>query len=432
MEAKIDAKEVILEESTVITKNEWTFFNPAQKLNRDISVELIKEYFKDKATIRILDAMSATGLRGIRYLKEISNSTVYLNDISQSSIETIKSNVLLNGIEDMEYFESNLQEIRTSGNTRVNIIKSDCNVLMGSLPCFFDVIDIDPFGSCSEYIDNALRAIKHRGIICLTATDKGVLCSNERKCLIKYSTAIMRGVGMNETPLRTIVSLVSRQASKFGCSVEPVMSLSIDFYVRIFLRIVRRNPRSVIERNSFVLMCRCHNITEISNVQKEIDNRCSNCGGRMKLCGPFWNRALNDTSVIKNVLNNTSRDNKRLIGILRYLEQELPNMFYYEIPRLCSILGISTIKQSKLMHALANMGYLVSYTHSELNAIKTNAPIDSINKVLLLSNSNDQERIKEAGIRFDENESVKALEAMEFFKGLLKSGMGPLSLPRRY
>ncbi|WEL39301.1 tRNA (guanine(26)-N(2))-dimethyltransferase [Encephalitozoon hellem] len=432
MEGKGDTKETIVEESTAIVKNEWTFFNPAQKLNRDISVEVIKECFKDKDTVRILDAMSATGLRGIRYLKEISNSTVYLNDISQSSIDAIKSNMLLNGIGEVEYFESNLQDIKASGRSRANIIRSDCNVLMGSLPCFFDVIDIDPFGSCSEYIDNALRAIRHKGIICLTATDKGVLCSNEKKCLIKYSTAIMRGIGMNETPLRTIVSLVSRQASKFGCSVEPVMSLSIDFYVRMFLRVIRRNPKSVIERNSLVLMCSCHNIAEISGGQKEIDNRCGNCSRRMKLCGPFWNGPLNDMDTVRNVLNGADESNKRLVGVLRYLEQELPTMFYYEIPRLCSILGISTIKQSRLMHALANMGYLVSYTHAELNAIKTDAPIDLINRVLLLNDSDDQEKIKEAGVKFDGNESVKALEARELFKGLLRSGMGPLSLPRRH
>ncbi|KMV65673.1 N2,N2-dimethylguanosine tRNA methyltransferase [Encephalitozoon cuniculi EcunIII-L] len=432
MESKDGARETISEESTVITKNEWTFFNPAQKFNRDISIEVVKECFKDRASIRVLDAMSATGLRGIRYLKEIGNSIVYLNDISQSSVDTIRSNVLLNGIEDAEYFGSDLQGIKESGNARANVVKSDCNVLMTSLPCFFDVIDIDPFGSCSEYIDSALRAIRHKGILCLTATDKGVLCSNERKCLIKYSTSIMKGMGMNEVPLRTIVSLVSRQASKFDCSVEPVMSLSIDFYVRIFLRIVRRNPRSVVERNSHVLMCVCHNLAEIRNGQREIDNRCSNCSRRMRLCGPFWNGPLHDVKVVQGVLGGMNGGNKRLLGILRYLEQEIPTMFYYEIPRLCSLLGISTIKQSRLMHALANMGYQVSYTHSELNAIKTNAPIASINKVLILSGAGDQERMEELGVEFNGNEGVKALESIEFFKGLLKSGMGPLSLPRKH
>ncbi|ADM12075.1 N2,N2-dimethylguanosine tRNA methyltransferase [Encephalitozoon intestinalis ATCC 50506] len=425
------SKETIQEESTTIIKNERTFFNPAQKFNRDISVEIIRECFKDSTSIRILDAMSATGLRGIRYLKEIENSRVYLNDISQSSVETIKANILLNGIEDVECFESVFQNIKTSKDVRATITKSDCNVLMASLPCFFDVIDIDPFGSCSEYIDSALRAIRHRGIICLTATDKGVLCSNERKCLIKYSTSIMKGVGTNEVPLRTIISLVSRQASKFDCSVEPVASLSIDFYVRIFLRIVRRNPRSVIEKNSLFWMCTCHNIFEVRNGE-DISNKCDNCSRRMKLCGPFWNGPLNDINVIQGVLNRAKEDNKRLIGVLRHLEQELPTMFYYEIPRLCSILGISSVKQLRVMHALANMGYRVSYTHSELNAIKTDAPIGLINKVLLLSDGSNQEKAEVLGLKFEGNKNIEALETIEFFKGLIKSGMGPLSLPKKH
>ena len=39
------------------SQSENTFFNPAQKLNRDISTEIIKTYFEKKENVRILSAI---------------------------------------------------------------------------------------------------------------------------------------------------------------------------------------------------------------------------------------------------------------------------------------------------------------------------------------------------------------------------------------
>ncbi|KAH9410907.1 N2,N2-dimethyl guanosine tRNA methyltransferase [Ordospora pajunii] len=420
----------ITESSTIIFKDEHTFFNPAQKLNRDMSVELIRECFRDKESFRVLDAMSATGLRGIRYLNEIHNSVVYMNDISECSVSAIRQNLELNGFTEVESFMSDIQHIRARKTSRANIVKADCNSLMALLPCFFDVIDIDPFGSCSEYIDNAIRSIKHKGVLCLTATDKGVLCSNEKKCQIKYSTRILRGVGMNEIPLRTIVSLVSRQASKFGSSVEPLLSVSVDFYVRVFVRILKRNPRAVIDDNRYVFVCRCQGTAVIDG--DEISSTCSNCGKSMRLCGPFWKGQLHDADIVQKMLESVSHgENKRLLGLLRYIKQEAPTMLYYELPSLCSNLKINTMKRAKMMNALANMGYLVSYTHCEVNAIKSNAPVEVVNKILLANELGDADKQRQMGVCFDENECVRTIEETEFFKGMMCSGMGPLGLPKR-
>lgn len=408
----------IEEGRAVIFKDECTFFNPAQRLNRDLSVEVIRECFAARDSIRVLDAMSATGLRGIRYLGEIPNAAVYLNDISETALQTIRTNLVLNGVENVaEYSESGLMDIRTGGG-RASLIRSDCNALMASLTSFFDVIDIDPFGSCSEYIDNALRSIRHGGLLCFTATDKAVLCSNERKCQTKYSTTILRKIGMNELPLRTILSLVSRQASKFGSSIEPVASLSVDFYVRVFIRVLKRHPKAVIASNSLIFMCRCYNIVEAGEC---MSSTCSNCQENMRLCGPFWNGHLHSRDVVQRILDRLPVDaDNRLVGVLRYLRQEISTLFYYELPRLSSLLKTSTLKQTSVMNALANMGYDVSYTHCELNAVKTNASVAEINRVLR----------QDEGVDFRDNAQVSALGGIQFFRGLMKSGLGPLSLPK--
>ena len=61
------------------------FYIPVQEFNRDISLTVIREFNKihneelaakqkEPRKIKILEALAATGLRSVRYLKEIDNS----------------------------------------------------------------------------------------------------------------------------------------------------------------------------------------------------------------------------------------------------------------------------------------------------------------------------------------------------------------------
>ena len=90
------------------------FYNPAQELNRDISVACIQtyfEYYKEKIDKKqkndviknervIIDAMSATGLRAVRYFKEIERVTkIIANDFDSKAFDLIKINAKKNGDE---------------------------------------------------------------------------------------------------------------------------------------------------------------------------------------------------------------------------------------------------------------------------------------------------------------------------------------------
>lgn len=57
---------------------------------------------KDSNGITILEALSATGLRSIRYAKEIPGiKEIIANDISPRALNDIKLNVLSNQVEDL-------------------------------------------------------------------------------------------------------------------------------------------------------------------------------------------------------------------------------------------------------------------------------------------------------------------------------------------
>lgn len=55
---------------------------------------------KDRDGITILEALSATGLRSIRYAKEVTNvKQIIANDISYKAVENMKKNISDNKVE---------------------------------------------------------------------------------------------------------------------------------------------------------------------------------------------------------------------------------------------------------------------------------------------------------------------------------------------
>lgn len=65
-------------------------------------IDLIKEEKKEKfKDLTIVDALSASGLRTIRYLKELPNiKCVYANDLSEVSADMMRENFRINELDD--------------------------------------------------------------------------------------------------------------------------------------------------------------------------------------------------------------------------------------------------------------------------------------------------------------------------------------------
>ena len=65
-------------------------------------IDLIKDEKKEKfKDLTIVDALSASGLRTIRYLKELPNiKCVYANDLSEVSADMMRENFRINELDD--------------------------------------------------------------------------------------------------------------------------------------------------------------------------------------------------------------------------------------------------------------------------------------------------------------------------------------------
>lgn len=80
-----------------------TFFN-ILKEERKLKEENPKKREKEKekpSKIKILEALAATGLRSIRYAKEVEGfDEIIANDLSDEAVEMMKRNIAVNGVED--------------------------------------------------------------------------------------------------------------------------------------------------------------------------------------------------------------------------------------------------------------------------------------------------------------------------------------------
>lgn len=396
---------------------EDVFYNPVQEFNRDVSIAVIQQFIQNGGCssikppdgqngsngVRILEALSATGLRSIRYAKEISGiKEIIANDISERAVASIDKNVKANNVSDL-----------------VTPSHSDATMVMYNnrkKEDRFDVVDLDPYGSPTPFLDGAVQAVAEGGLLCVTCTDLAVLAGNSPEtCYTKYGAISLKSKSCHEMALRIVLQCIEAHANRYGRYIVPLLSLSIDFYVRIFVRVYssQKQCKKTTSKLGNVYQCTgCETINvqplgvlipgedDSKNIKYKlphgppVSNRCTYCDHPFQIGGPFWVAPIHDKTFVEEILQNleninnmTSTDTSdkkfgtfdRMFGMLTVVEEELDDSpFYYNQDRLCSMVKVGTGKMTNFRSALLNSGYQVSLSHASKMALKTNAPNDFI------------------------------------------------------
>jgi tRNA (guanine26-N2/guanine27-N2)-dimethyltransferase len=424
MSTEIHNYDIIVEGSASMKyeKEESVFYNKIQVLNRDLSIQVIKlfsetiqaernskyqekltRYERDSSTfdhppyppqqgISILDALAATGLRSVRYLKEIPNVRhVTINDLEEVATLKARENVLSNGIDP----------------SKVTVHNGDATLFMylNKDPLKqFDVIDLDPYGSASPFLDAAVQAVSDGGLLCVTCTDMTVLAGNfPEVCFAKYGGVPLKARYTHEMALRILLHSIDSAANRYKRHIDPWISMSIDYYVRVFVR-VHTQPQEVKRsclKTSYVLQssqCPSFWLQPIGSSKKgnysaatfAPPSVCDETGGRLNIGGPMWSAPIHRQEIVDELLNRINKvDNgvvdkdtqfppataKRLRGLLTVMSEELKDvpLFYY-LPDLASVLHSKVPTVIEIQSAIVNAGYRVSQFHHEPHAIKTDAP----------------------------------------------------------
>lgn len=330
------------------------FYNPTMQLNRDISI-LVCQHLLDgsKRKMLFLDGLAASGIRGIRFAKELNGDfEIVINDWDEKSYNLIKKNIEKHVFKNIKACNMNL------------------NVLLSSDK--FDYIDVDPFGSPAGFIDSAVRSIKNGGVIACSATDAAALCGVYPKvCTRRYAAVPFHCVAMKEVGLRILLGFICRAAGVYDKGIQPLLCYSTDHYLRVYVKVY----------------------SSVSKANQSIDNfRIIHSGetiGQHKTkndIGPMWIGKLGDKKIIGEILSIAS--NKKLgcknhiYRLLDVLEEEADApMFFYTTESVASFFKTSSPKMDSLFEKLRKQGYKVYRTHFSSTGFKTNASMKIIEKM---------------------------------------------------
>ncbi|RPA81786.1 N2,N2-dimethylguanosine tRNA methyltransferase, partial [Ascobolus immersus RN42] len=395
----------------IIQRDGEVFYNPIQIFNRDLTVAAInsfkilaeKEAQKgtpnssktERVGFSILDALSASGLRAIRYALEIPGlNSVTAVDNSTTSILEIQRNIEVNGV-----------------TAKVDYVYDDTVAFMHSRSREFSVIDLDPYGSAAPFLDAAITAVKDGGLLCVTCTDAAVWASSAypEKCFALYGGIPSKGDYSHEAGIRIILHAIATCAARYGITVDPLLCVKIDFYARLFVRL-RHSPLAVklLGQSSMVVYTcdeGCGSWTQQSlgsakaknhetgsstykfarptlNAQFSTGGRCLHCGSRLSLAGPMYAADLHNSEFIalmqKTVngeLGKPLRTRKRINGLLVTVKQEIEFGPFFFLPnRLAKVIRCPTPPLWALQEFLLQLGYTSGRSHCRPGSIKTDAP----------------------------------------------------------
>ncbi|MBI2208286.1 methyltransferase [Candidatus Woesearchaeota archaeon] len=326
--------EVFIPTEEKISKELPVFYNPAMKLNRDISILLLQQF----PSMNICDLLAGTGIRAIRMAKELKHKSIAANDNSKKAFELIKENMRLNKV-------------------KFSVHNEDANrFLLNSKG--FDYIDVDPFGSSNFFLDAAVKRISRNGILAVTNTDTAALTGTYPKaCIRKYWATPKRDYMMHETGLRILIRRVQLIGMQYEKALIPIFSYYKDHYLRIFFKCIKGKKE-------------CDKVAEQHGVL--------NNAGPLWL-GILWDKKLADKIYRKTIGNKIIKinDNKSYDELLKFLkiikeESKINAAGFHDIHEAAKEKKLKVLmKKEDLIRKIRKIGYKAASTHFSGTGIRT-------------------------------------------------------------
>ncbi|KAL3663062.1 hypothetical protein V7S43_012002 [Phytophthora oleae] len=414
----------------IFPEQNQVFYNPVQVLNRDLSIAMISEFARTRARenltkearkaanaagegstfvpkeytaeeiekhladtaedkgIRIFEALSASGLRSIRYFQQIPGvKSILVNDMDPAAVESIKRNVVFNELPLDRVIPNEADATDVMYNHRKPADQ-------------FDVIDLDPYGSASIFLDSAVQSVSNGGLLCVTCTDMPVLSGKQPEvCFSRYGALPNKSHYLHEMALRMVLQAIESSANRYARHIVPIASCSIDFYVRVFVRVYKSpvNVKKAMTKLSYVYQCvQCESfhlqslgVSSGNSYHASrgpiVGQECDQCKGKYKVAGPIWSAPLHSRDVVLKIRDRVEKSTSefptkpRLHGLLTTISEELVDApLHYTLPGLSKVLHCSNPRMSQIQGAIRHAGYEVSQFHKIPEAIKTTAPNDVV------------------------------------------------------
>ncbi len=312
-----EAKIKVSDEKKISKKLE-VFYNPVMKLNRDVSLLLLNSI--DNKEMQIADPLAGTGIRGIRFLKELEKNkikNISFNDYK--SAENIKENLKLNNIKESK---------------NIVVFSKDANLFLLESNGF-DYIDIDPFGTPNPFLESAIVRLSRHGILAVTATDTSALSgSSETACKRKYWAKPLKNEFMHETGIRILIRKVQLIGAEFEKALTPIFSYSKDHYYRIFFRCEkgRQKVDELLKHHNYL-------IYNWKTLERKITDSIFNKEKGFDYAGPLWVGNLWNPGLVNKMYEKCDFKNKELFNLIKIIKEEskIDSVGFYDLSKLAKI-----------------------------------------------------------------------------------------------
>lgn len=298
------------DEKGLISSKLKVFYNPKMVVNRDLSNVFINEINKNQEKIKkSVSLMAATGVREIRWKKELDIKEVIANDLNPNAVELIKKNAELNNVElivkqkDARFFDERS-----------------------------DYLDIDPFGSPLPF----LQPIVLTKYFKVTATDLSVFCSFKNKSLLKYRGFANKKGLCHLQAIKILINRVLDFLRFHEIGAKPLFSYYYQHHITVFFKKTRKwkEKRFSIYDYDFL---------------KGIDL-------------DFYIKKFEEKEIVVS---------KEAIKILERIKEEAFKGFYYFLPKIYSIYKIEPVSVEKIIEKSNEIGVKTVKTHFSGQIVKS-------------------------------------------------------------
>jgi tRNA (guanine26-N2/guanine27-N2)-dimethyltransferase len=345
------------------------FFNPTQELNRDVTVAVLRAYReREPRADSYLDAMAASGIRGVRAAAE--GYDVTCADVEADAVDLAAANLARNDLD---------------GET----LHRDANVVMHE--GLYDVVDVDPFGTPMPFADAALA--NTRNLVCVTATDTAPLCGAHFNSGVRKYGAVPRNTDYHaEMGLRVLVSALVRTAARHDVAAVPILSHVTRHYARTYLELDNRATQADAALDRLGHVYHCQDCLERDAefgllADPPDDGACPHCGSdRLVTAGPIHLGPLCDPDFVARVREHVTDDMgeaKAARKLLDTLAVELDEPTHYDQHRLCKLWGVSATPMDEFLDTVRDAGFDASRAHYAGTAFKTDASVAEVRDAFL-------------------------------------------------
>ncbi len=339
------------------------FFRPHSQVGRDLAILAAVVYRQQRGQLRVLDVMTGCGVRSLRYHLEAEADWIWANEGNPELREVLNYN-LSQGMRPRSY----------------RITYQDANQVF--FTCyrerdFYDLVDIDCFGSGAPYLSTGLWAARIGGLVYLTSTDTRTTSGHNPAHSVAMYGAIARShPAAHEQGVRLLLGSALQQAATRGMQVEPIFSLFNGQVHRVMVRLTM-GQQLTLDRYGFLAYCHyCGHFQTLDWMQLGQAVCLHHETPRpMVVSGPLWLGPLHDGEMLGAMAAVAAAWGwEKRVKLLHLMQQEatMPP-YYFRLGDLGRWLKGDIPPRDRLVMALQAQGYRACLTHFDAQAIKTTA-----------------------------------------------------------